>query len=71
MVSDTEGVNDNLTEAAISIADTAAGSAVDDIRCGISGGNAAAVGNNIATSGGITFDGRFDAAGGTNADCEM
>ncbi len=71
VVSDTEGVNDNLAEAAISIADTAAGSAVDDIRCGISGGNAAVVSNGIATVSGITFDGRFDAAGGTNADCEM
>ena len=71
VVSDTEGVNDNLAEAAISITDTAAGSAVDDIRCGISGGNAAAVSNGIATVSGITFDGRFDASGGTNADCEM
>ena len=42
-MADTEGVNDNLTEYTIAGSDTAAGSAVADIRCGISGGNAAAV----------------------------
>lgn len=65
IVADTEGVNDNLTEYTIAGSDTAAGSAVADIRCGISGGNAAAVAASTPA------DGRWDAAGGTNADCEM
>ena len=70
IVADTEGVNDNLTETTL-ISVNAAGGAASNTTCGTSGGNAAVVSNGIATVSGVTFDGRFDAAGGVNADCEL
>jgi len=62
IVADTEGTNDNLAEATLSMA---ANAAQNDTACGAFGGNAAAI-SNISGS----QDGRFDAFGGTNADCE-
>ena len=66
VVADTEGVNDNLAEATIMAMNTAS----NNTACGTSGGGAI-VSDGIATVSGITFDGRFDAYGGTNADCEL
>jgi len=63
IVADTEGANDNLAEATGAVA--IANADQDDTACAAHGGNAAAV-SNIAGS----QDGRFDAYGGTNADCE-
>ena len=61
IVSDTEGVNDNVTEALALSSNT--GAAISNTTCGTTGGAAAA--------GGSAADGRYDASGGVNADCEL
>jgi len=64
IVADTEGVNDNV--AATVMASTQAGGDVHTTlsQCGTSG-------NAAVTSDGAAADGRWDALGGQNADCEM
>jgi len=63
IVSDTEGANDNLTEATNAMISNANN---DDTACAAASGSSATVAN-----GGSVADGRFDAYSGTNADCEI
>ena len=60
LVADTEGVNDNVTEALVLSANAGAAT---NTTCGTTGGAAGAPG--------AAADGRYDASGGVNADCEL
>jgi len=61
LVADTEGVNDNVTEDLVLSANSGAAT---NTTCGTTGGAAGA-----GTAG--AADGRYDASGGVNADCEL
>jgi len=61
LVADTEGVNDNVTEA-LALSSNGQG-AISNTTCGTTGGAAGGAGS--------AADGRYDASGGVNADCEL
>ncbi len=65
IVSDTEGVNDNTAATAVSNAQAGGDTAAGVHSCGMSG----AIASNVAN--GAAADGKWDASGGINADCEM
>jgi hypothetical protein len=66
VVADTEGVNDGaaLKSTGAQVLDAAGDDTADDATCAANGGGQAAAAQTAAA------DGRFDASGGTNADCE-